>query len=95
MSKKTLHDPSSVNIAALKANLARYLRRVEAGEAITVLDRMRPIARLVGIRPGEETNLVMIPARKDPMKISDVKIHKVNQSLPDVVELLMEDRRKR
>ena len=38
-----------VKIADLKNNLSRHLARVRAGETITVLDRDRPIARLVPI----------------------------------------------
>jgi prevent-host-death family protein len=36
-----------IRIAALKARLSAVLRRVSAGESIVVLDRERPIARLI------------------------------------------------
>jgi prevent-host-death family protein len=36
-------------IAELKNNLSQYVARVRAGETITVLDRNRPVARLVPI----------------------------------------------
>jgi prevent-host-death family protein len=36
-------------IAELKNNLSRYVARVRAGETITVLDRDKPVARLVPI----------------------------------------------
>lgn len=38
------------NIAMLKNNLSRYLKSVQAGQEVVVLDRARPIARLVPYR---------------------------------------------
>jgi len=43
-----------VKIADLKNNLSRHLARVRAGETITVLDRDRPIARLVPIATADK-----------------------------------------
>jgi len=34
------------NIAELKNNLSRYLRKVRAGETVLIMDRNRPIARI-------------------------------------------------
>ena len=45
---------SSVGIRALKANLSAYLRTVQNGQEITVLDRNVPVARIVPIDPAEE-----------------------------------------
>lgn len=36
----------TVGVAELRQNLSRYLRRVEAGERLTVTDRNRPVAEL-------------------------------------------------
>lgn len=57
MPKKTQRDPEPVNIAHLKANLATYLRKAEKGGAITIVDRHRPIARLVGLESKEGARL--------------------------------------
>jgi len=38
------------NIATLKNNLSRYLKSVQAGEEVIVLDRETPIARIVPFR---------------------------------------------
>lgn len=35
-----------VGIRALRADLSRWLKRVEAGEEITVTDRGKPVARI-------------------------------------------------
>jgi len=39
----------SAKIAELKNNLSRYLDCVKAGGTVTVLDRDRPIARIVSL----------------------------------------------
>jgi len=40
-----------VGIRELRADLSRWLKRVEAGEAITVTDHGRPVARVI---PADE-----------------------------------------
>ena len=42
----------AVGVRELKANLSAYLRRVEAGERVTVTDRGRAIATLVPAEPA-------------------------------------------
>lgn len=41
-----------VQISALKSQLSKHLRAAEAGEVIEVMDRARPIARLVAVGPS-------------------------------------------
>ena len=43
-----------VHVAKLKAGLSHYLRLVQKGEHVLVLDRKKPVAELVGV-PGAET----------------------------------------
>jgi prevent-host-death family protein len=43
----------SVSVSELKAKLSRYLREVRRGGEVQVLDRGRPIARLVGMPTGD------------------------------------------
>lgn len=50
---------SRVNISALKSGLSKHLRAAERGEVVEVMDRKRPIARLVGV--GPTTQLETIP----------------------------------
>ena len=45
---------SSVGIRDLKANLSAYLKTVQNGQEITVVDRKVPIAKIVPIDPVEE-----------------------------------------
>ena len=42
----------TINIASLKANLSKVLKRVQAGERVTVCARDRPIAWIVAITPA-------------------------------------------
>lgn len=88
-------DPQTVNIATLKANLAAYLRRAEAGESITVIDRKRPIARLVGLVDDRSDGLRIIPRTAKPSELAALKLQSVKTELPDIVALLLEDRKKR
>lgn len=50
------------NIAELKNRLSHYLRLVQGGEEIEVMDRKTPLARIVGIGdikdPGKEASWV-------------------------------------
>ena len=47
------------NIRALKANLSGLIRRVEAGETITVNVRNRRVARIVPIANSNDVNALM------------------------------------
>ena len=44
------------NVALLKNNLSKYLKTVRAGGEVVVLDRDRPIARLVPFRAAPESD---------------------------------------
>lgn len=52
---------TTVSISELKANLSRYVRRVRRGGEVQVLDRGRPVARLVpAIADGGEARARLI-----------------------------------
>ncbi|HEY0781149.1 MAG TPA: type II toxin-antitoxin system prevent-host-death family antitoxin [Thermoanaerobaculia bacterium] len=57
---------SSVRIAELKAHLSEHLRSVRRGETVTVLDRDRPIARLVPYVSEGEALVVHRPSPDSP-----------------------------
>jgi prevent-host-death family protein len=52
-----------VGIADLKDHLSEYLRHVEAGAEILIMDRRRPVARLIRVSP-EEALAQIIPAKR-------------------------------
>jgi prevent-host-death family protein len=50
-------------ISETKNNLSALLDRVRAGESITILDRDRPIARLVPVRDADDAHLTELARR--------------------------------
>jgi len=79
-----------VGIAELKSKLSEFLRLVQGGESIAVLDRNRAVAHIVPIleRPGLR---IRKPAPNSP-KPNKVSLPKPTQQKIDVVELLLEER---
>lgn len=47
----------SVQIARLKNNLSMYLKRVQHGEEVIVLDRKKPVARIIPMPPDLDEEL--------------------------------------
>ena len=82
-----------VGIAELKSKLSEFLRAVQRGESIAVLDRNRAVAHIVPIRdrPGLR---IRKPAADSP-KPNKVSLPKPTQHKVDVLELLLEERQNR
>ena len=79
-----------VRIAELKAKLSEFLRAVQRGESIAVLDRNTAIAQIVPIR--ERSGLrIRKPAAGSPTP-NKVSLPKPVQLKIDVLELLLEER---
>jgi prevent-host-death family protein len=79
---------SEIGIAELKAHLSETLRKVEDGVSVVVLDRRRPIARLVPIE--NEALKVTTPTQNH-------KTFKFGRAVThlDPVEALLLERRER
>jgi antitoxin (DNA-binding transcriptional repressor) of toxin-antitoxin stability system len=79
-----------VGIAELKSRLSEFLRAVQGGESIAVLDRNRAVAHIVPIpeRPGLR---IRHPAADSP-KPNKVSLPKMAAQSIDVVEMLLEER---
>jgi prevent-host-death family protein len=79
-----------VGIAELKSRLSEFLRIVQAGESIAVLDRNRAVAQIVPMRkwPGLHIRKPATASPK-PNKVALPRplIHKI-----DIVQLLLEER---
>ena len=58
-----------VNIRQAKTQLSKLLRRVAAGEEISIAKRGLPVARLVPVRVGDRKR--SLGAYGDPIKIAD------------------------
>jgi prevent-host-death family protein len=80
----------TVGVAELKAHLSEYLRAVRAGETITVVDRLTPIAEIAPVR--ERTALrIRKPAPGTPAP-NGVKLPGPLGLDVDIVDLLLEER---
>jgi len=82
-----------VKIAELKDQLSAHLRAVERGAEIEVTDRNRPIARIVPVR-GALASLRIAPPKR-PFSEVRRKRYPPTRWPVNLVELLIEDRRKR
>jgi len=83
----------TVRIAQLKSRLSQHLREVRAGETVTVLDRDTPIARIVPVDSADDV-VITRPARNAPAP-GKLRFPRTIKLDFDVVDLLLEDRRRR
>ena len=79
-----------VRIAELKSKLSEFLRSVQHGESLVVLDRNTAIAHIVPIRGRSELR-VRKPASGTPTP-NRVPLPKSPQLKLDVLDLLLEER---
>jgi prevent-host-death family protein len=79
-----------VAISSFKAHLSEHLRRVEAGGEIEVLDRSRPIARVVPIEPAE-VGAEILPASRSFASVRGVRPRAVRATMSSL-EALRRDR---
>ena len=79
-----------VGIAELKSRLSEFLRVVQGGESIAVLDRNRAVAHIVPI-PERHMLRIRRPANDSP-KPNKVALPKKAAQNIDVVELLLQER---
>jgi prevent-host-death family protein len=81
-----------VGIAQLKDNLSAHLRSVEAGEVVEVMDRARPIARIVPV--STRPSITLRPAKRPFASVRDRTYPPIAPGI-DVLELLREERAER
>jgi prevent-host-death family protein len=80
-----------VQVAALKARLSEYLRRVRRGRTVTVLDRQTPVARIVPY-PSEAPALTIRAPLPGAPRLQDVPLPPPLDIDVDIVALLLEER---
>lgn len=78
------------NVSELKAKLSAYLGRVRRGEAIEVVDRKTPVARLVPIA-SDEDGLQITPAAKSPAGLRELRPVRTRKRV-DIQRVLRESR---
>ena len=81
-----------VGIAQLKDNLSLHLRSVEAGEVVEVMDRARPIARIVPV--SKSRSVIIRPAKRPFASVRDRRFPPLELSVSSD-DLLREERRER
>ena len=79
-----------MTISALKSHLSEHLRRAEAGEAIEVLDRARPIAKVVPFT-REDGELEVVPAARPFASVRSIRLPPLVLSVSSL-EALREER---
>ena len=81
----------NVRVADLKSRLSLHLRKVRAGQPITVLDRSTPIARIVPYEEEGATLTVRHPLPEAP-SLKQIVLPPPLKLRRDVVMLLLEER---
>lgn len=79
-----------VGVAELKSRLSEFLRVVQGGESIAVLDRNRAVAHIVPIR--ERSGLRIRKPAPDSPRPNKVSLPKSSAQKIDVVGMLLEER---
>jgi prevent-host-death family protein len=82
---------NSVRVADLKSRLSEHLRKVRAGQSVTVFDRNTPIARIV---PYEEEGALLTvrrPLAGSP-PIKQIPLPPPLRIRTDIVALLLKER---
>lgn len=77
-------------ISQLKSRLSEHLRAAEAGETIEVMDRARPIARVVPIDQGFSA-LEVVPADRPFVSVRNVRLPRASTTISSL-EALRRDR---
>jgi prevent-host-death family protein len=82
----------TVRIADLKARLSEHLRAVRRGRTLTVLDRDRPVARIVPCDTERRPPLTVRSPRPGAVPLARVPLPPSLRVKVDVVALLAEER---
>jgi antitoxin (DNA-binding transcriptional repressor) of toxin-antitoxin stability system len=87
-------------ISEIKSRLSAYLKKVKAGQAILILDRDQPIARLERVEPATHPGGRLVRLERAGLlrrATRPVSVANLNGSAPkssrSVVEALLEERR--
>lgn len=90
-----------VSISQLKDQLSAYLRKVQAGETVVVMDRNKPVAQLSPL-PAERDDSKriraleaagrLVPPKRPPLSREELRRLRVVAPGARVVEALLEER---
>ena len=91
-----------VSISRLKDQLSAYLKKVQAGETVLVMDRNTPVAQLAPLPPNLDESEkiarleaagVLLPPQGPPLSLEELQRRRVKAPGARVLEALLEDRR--
>ncbi|MBI4406213.1 MAG: type II toxin-antitoxin system Phd/YefM family antitoxin [Deltaproteobacteria bacterium] len=74
MKRSDIRTKNPVNVATLKAQLAKYLRIVRGGEEVVVLDHKMPVAKIVPFDSSASTFLETIKPQGAFLEVAQMKI---------------------
>ena len=83
----------NVGIRELRANLSRYVKRVEAGEEVTVTDHGRVVARLVPAKGESVIDRLIREGKITPARRPKGPPPKPIKAKGTISDLVLEDRR--
>lgn len=90
-----------VSISRLKDQLSAYLRKVQAGETVVVMDRNKPVAHLSPIPPETDDSKrireleaagLLMPPKRPPLTLEELRRNMVHAPGARVLEALLEER---
>lgn len=89
----------TVNIARLKAELSKYLRLVQKGQPILVMDRNDPVAQLIPATPKDKLSELVergliLPPKGDAKEIRIAPV-RINGSKEELLKDFLEQRNDR
>jgi prevent-host-death family protein len=78
-----------VQISALKRQLSKHLRAAEAGEVLEIMDRARPIARVIPAREADHS-LDIVPSERPFSSVRRVRLTPLELRVSSLEALQME-----
>ncbi len=95
MKRSSALPKKSINIASLKAELAKYLRLVKAGEEVVVLEHRMPIAKIIPFATDSTLESIQ-PKGNFAAKVAKLKIPPLKRRTGvDSLKLLLAERGQR
>ena len=90
-----------VSISRLKDQLSAYLRKVQAGETVVVMDRNKPVAQLSPLPPETDDSKrireleaagLLTPPKRPPLTVEELNRLRVVVPGARVLDALLEER---
>ena len=83
----------SINISKFKAAMGKYLKMVQQGESLVLLDRKTPVAKMIPYQDKASLRFEVRPSVEDPSGLARLTFSAVKGRKTNTLDLLLEDRR--